>query len=231
MSQRLQVHKLLTLQDTAASYGLGAVGSLVYLRMLNRSIDSVGGFTVGAALGQPRLLVPVILTGAFNRCLSCSGIPNSNGVESAALHDLLDLDEVSSGVDHFKLMTKKETLWSLRRVALFCKCTALLSLPVHMCVSAAPKLAETLTVAPSCTLLDLYDACIRAAVVLLLQLLFVRPLGINICPIWFVKDSGQPSPAHLRHAATGGTRWLHMMSASHCSCCQCCWASSPTRPP
>lgn len=57
---------LLALQETAASYGLGAVGSLVYLRMLNRSIDGVGG--VGAALGQPRLLVPVILTATFNRC-------------------------------------------------------------------------------------------------------------------------------------------------------------------
>lgn len=57
---------VLALQETAASYGLGAVGSLVYLRMLNRSIDSVGG--VGAALSQPRLLVPVILTGTFNRC-------------------------------------------------------------------------------------------------------------------------------------------------------------------
>lgn len=54
-------------KDTAASYGVGAVGSLAYLRMLNRSIDSVGGFTVGAALGQPRLLVPIILTAAFNR--------------------------------------------------------------------------------------------------------------------------------------------------------------------
>ncbi|KAL3146933.1 hypothetical protein ABBQ38_014904 [Trebouxia sp. C0009 RCD-2024] len=52
-------------KETAASYGLGAVGSLVYLRMLNRSIDGVGG--VGAALGQPRLLVPVILTATFNR--------------------------------------------------------------------------------------------------------------------------------------------------------------------
>ena len=56
---------LLALQETAASYGLGAVGSLVYLRMLNRSIDSVGG--MGAALSQPRLLVPVILTATFNR--------------------------------------------------------------------------------------------------------------------------------------------------------------------
>lgn len=53
------------LQDTATSYGFGALGSLVYLRMLNRSMDGVGG--VGAALGQPRLLVPVILTAAFNR--------------------------------------------------------------------------------------------------------------------------------------------------------------------
>lgn len=62
----VSLNLLLVLQETAASYGLGAVGSLVYLRMLNRSIDSVGG--VGAALSQPRLLVPVILTGTFNRC-------------------------------------------------------------------------------------------------------------------------------------------------------------------
>ena len=40
---------------------------MMYLRMLNRSIDSVGGFSVGAALGQPRLLVPIILTATFNR--------------------------------------------------------------------------------------------------------------------------------------------------------------------
>ena len=53
------------LQDTATSYGFGAVGSVVYLRMLNRSMDGVGG--IGAALGQPRLLVPIILTAAFNR--------------------------------------------------------------------------------------------------------------------------------------------------------------------
>lgn len=62
-----QLVLVLLWQETAASYGVGAVGSLVYLRMLNRSIDSVGGFTVGAAMGQPRLLVPVILTAAFNR--------------------------------------------------------------------------------------------------------------------------------------------------------------------
>ena len=60
-------------QDTAASYGVGAVGSLVYLRMLNRSIDSVGGFSVGAAVGQPRLLVPVILTATFNRSVLHKG--------------------------------------------------------------------------------------------------------------------------------------------------------------
>ncbi len=54
-------------QEVAASYSFGAVGSLIYLRLLNRSVDSVGGFSVGAALGQPRLLIPIILTAAYNR--------------------------------------------------------------------------------------------------------------------------------------------------------------------
>ena len=73
----------LVLQETAASYGLGAVGSLVYLRMLNRSIDSVGG--VGAALSQPRLLVPVILTATFNRCDPSSKRAIHNAVNKTCL--------------------------------------------------------------------------------------------------------------------------------------------------
>ena len=62
-----RVHSLSCVQEVAASYSFGAVGSLVYLRLLNRSVDSVGGFSVGAALGQPRLLIPIILTAAYNR--------------------------------------------------------------------------------------------------------------------------------------------------------------------
>ena len=63
----LQSSCLFCVQEVAASYSFGAVGSLIYLRLLNRSVDSVGGFSVGAALGQPRLLIPMILTAAYNR--------------------------------------------------------------------------------------------------------------------------------------------------------------------
>lgn len=56
----------------AASYGVGALGGLVYLRLLNRSVDSVGG-GVGGALGQPRLLIPVILALGYNRCVCGAG--------------------------------------------------------------------------------------------------------------------------------------------------------------
>ncbi|KAL4854162.1 hypothetical protein ACK3TF_005015 [Chlorella vulgaris] len=50
-------------RDVAASYGVGAVGGLIYLRLLNRSVDGVG---LGGALGQPRLLIPVILALGYN---------------------------------------------------------------------------------------------------------------------------------------------------------------------
>lgn len=54
------------LQEAAISYGVGAIGSFLYLRMLNRSVDSLGG-GLGGALGQPRLLIPVVLALGFNR--------------------------------------------------------------------------------------------------------------------------------------------------------------------
>eukprot|EP00887_Chlorella_sp_A99_P006999 scaffold2.g6999.t1 len=53
-------------RDVAASYGVGALGGLVYLRLLNRSVDAVGGGG-GGLLGQPRLLIPVILALGYNR--------------------------------------------------------------------------------------------------------------------------------------------------------------------
>ena len=53
-------------RDVAASYGVGALGGLVYLRLLNRSVDGVGGGLAGA-LGQQRLLIPIILALGYNR--------------------------------------------------------------------------------------------------------------------------------------------------------------------
>lgn len=54
-------------RDVAASYGVGALGGLVYLRLLHRSVDGIGYGGVGAALGQNRLLIPIILALGFNR--------------------------------------------------------------------------------------------------------------------------------------------------------------------
>ena len=59
-------------QDVAASYTVGAVSSVVYLNMLNRSIDGVGGDgggSGGAMAAQPRLLIPLIMAMGYNRCL------------------------------------------------------------------------------------------------------------------------------------------------------------------
>lgn len=53
-------------RDVAASYGVGALGGLLYLRLLNRSVDGVGGGLAGA-LGQQRLLIPIILALGYNR--------------------------------------------------------------------------------------------------------------------------------------------------------------------
>lgn len=51
-------------RDVAASYAIGALGGLLYLRSLSRSMDSFG---VGGVGGGPRLLIPVILALAYNR--------------------------------------------------------------------------------------------------------------------------------------------------------------------
>ncbi|CAI7933997.1 unnamed protein product [Closterium sp. NIES-54] len=57
--------------EIAVSYAVGAVGSLVYVRMLSSSVEALGASSVqGAvrgAVGQPRLLVPVVLVMTFNR--------------------------------------------------------------------------------------------------------------------------------------------------------------------
>lgn len=52
------------------SFGAGFIGSLVYIRMLGTSVDSMADGARGiikGAIGQPRLLVPVVLVMIYNR--------------------------------------------------------------------------------------------------------------------------------------------------------------------
>uniref|UniRef100_K3XJG3 CGL160/ATPI domain-containing protein n=1 Tax=Setaria italica TaxID=4555 RepID=K3XJG3_SETIT len=56
--------------EIAVSFGAGLIGSLVYLRMLGTSVDSLAGGTgetVKSAAAQPRLLIPVVLVMMYNR--------------------------------------------------------------------------------------------------------------------------------------------------------------------
>ncbi|XP_062206477.1 protein CONSERVED ONLY IN THE GREEN LINEAGE 160, chloroplastic [Phragmites australis] len=56
--------------EIAASFGAGLIGSLVYLRMLGTSVDSLAGGTretVKSAAAQPRLLIPLLLVMMYNR--------------------------------------------------------------------------------------------------------------------------------------------------------------------
>ncbi|KAK7264396.1 hypothetical protein RJT34_32005 [Clitoria ternatea] len=57
--------------EIAASFGAGFLGSLVYIRMLGSSVDALktdgAKGLVKGAIGQPRLLVPVVLVMIYNR--------------------------------------------------------------------------------------------------------------------------------------------------------------------
>eukprot|EP00262_Sarcandra_glabra_P013140 TRINITY_DN3579_c0_g1_i1.p1 TRINITY_DN3579_c0_g1~~TRINITY_DN3579_c0_g1_i1.p1 ORF type:complete len:384 (-),score=66.54 TRINITY_DN3579_c0_g1_i1:365-1423(-) len=56
--------------EIAASFGAGFLGSLVYIRMLGSTVDSMADGAKGlmkGAVGQPRLLVPVALVMIYNR--------------------------------------------------------------------------------------------------------------------------------------------------------------------
>ncbi|KAJ9686140.1 hypothetical protein PVL29_015165 [Vitis rotundifolia] len=56
--------------EIAASFGAGFIGSLVYIRMLGSSVDSMADGAKGlmkGAIAQPRLLVPVALVMIYNR--------------------------------------------------------------------------------------------------------------------------------------------------------------------
>ncbi|KAL2483427.1 ATP synthase protein I related [Forsythia ovata] len=56
--------------EIAVSYGAGLLGSLAYIRMLGNTVDSMADGAKGlvkGAVGQPRLLVPVVLVMLYNR--------------------------------------------------------------------------------------------------------------------------------------------------------------------
>uniref|UniRef100_A0A1D1Y2L2 ATP synthase protein I n=1 Tax=Anthurium amnicola TaxID=1678845 RepID=A0A1D1Y2L2_9ARAE len=56
--------------EIAASFGAGLFGSLAYIRMLGNTVDSMADGAKGlvkGAVGQPRLLVPVLLVMIYNR--------------------------------------------------------------------------------------------------------------------------------------------------------------------
>lgn len=56
--------------EICASYGVGLLGSLAYMRMLGNSVDSLADGAKGlvkGAIGQPRVLVPVVLVMLYNR--------------------------------------------------------------------------------------------------------------------------------------------------------------------
>ncbi|MEW5297050.1 MAG: hypothetical protein WDW38_007187 [Sanguina aurantia] len=58
-------------KDICISYLIGAIGGYLYLRLLGRSVDAIGGSGVAAGLGslasQQRLLIPVVLVLLYNR--------------------------------------------------------------------------------------------------------------------------------------------------------------------
>ncbi|CAH9074789.1 unnamed protein product [Cuscuta epithymum] len=57
--------------EIAASYGVGLLGSLAYMRMLGNSVESIQPqgpqAIIKGAIGQPRLLVPLVLVMIYNR--------------------------------------------------------------------------------------------------------------------------------------------------------------------
>ena len=52
-------------RDVAVSWGIGALASVLYVRLLSRSVDAVAsedaGEQVGGAASQPRILIPIVL--------------------------------------------------------------------------------------------------------------------------------------------------------------------------
>jgi ATP synthase protein I len=59
-------------REVCASYLLGALGGIFYLRLLGKTVDKYGGQAnilegASSALGNQRLLIPVILALGYNR--------------------------------------------------------------------------------------------------------------------------------------------------------------------
>ena len=67
---------LAAMQEIAGSYAVGGLAGFAYMRMLQRSVDAVGApvlspqAIVGGALSNNRMLIPFLLTLAYNRCAS-----------------------------------------------------------------------------------------------------------------------------------------------------------------
>eukprot|EP00967_Tisochrysis_lutea_P054827 scaffold68712_cov21-Tisochrysis_lutea.AAC.2 len=66
-------------REVSISYVVGALAGIVYLRLLGKSVDGVGGGQIGgggagSVVGQPRLLIPLILALAYNRVNECVGV-------------------------------------------------------------------------------------------------------------------------------------------------------------
>ncbi|XP_077251127.1 ATP synthase protein I-like protein [Tasmannia lanceolata] len=91
--------------EIAASFGAGFLGSLVYIRMLGSSVDSMADGAKGlmkGAIAQPRLLVPVALVMIYNRW---------NGIlvpEYGFMH--LDLIPMLLGFFTYKVATFVQTI-------------------------------------------------------------------------------------------------------------------------
>lgn len=169
------------MQEVAASYTMGALGGLVYLRMLHKHLDSLGGSgnLVSGVISNQRLLVPVVLVMAFNRC---------------GAHE-----------------------WGLA-------CHGAKAQPAsEPCPCSADRLQ------------GLQQGARQASYLLLIRNV-QRQYHISCIPWSTSPRDGQPARSCLRDqrllngwALAGGIPWQRSTLASHCSCCQFCWASSHTR--
>lgn len=100
-----------TSQDLAASYGLGALGGYVYLRMLHRSVDAVAG-EGGGSSSATRLLVPVVLVLSANRC-ACADVRRAwhvLGSVSAVFRELRGQHTVQQAADPWHLWLRRAYL-------------------------------------------------------------------------------------------------------------------------
>jgi ATP synthase protein I len=78
-------------REVCASYLVGALGGIFYLRLLGKSVDKYGGQVnildgASSALGNQRLLIPVILALGYNRCVLACVTAIRTAVLSCCMH-------------------------------------------------------------------------------------------------------------------------------------------------